>query len=141
MLLFAQRKIDHDHLHKRIRLFHTCLPQIEVPCQHYDAVISNSLLHHLADPQVLWQTINTLARPQAPIFVMDLMRPPDVTYARDMVHQYAGREPSILRTDFYNSLLAAYHPAEVGTQLKAAGLAHLTIEAVSDRHLIIYGRK
>jgi len=38
-------------------------------------VNSNSLLHHLVDPMVLWRTIRLLAAKRAAIFVMDLARP------------------------------------------------------------------
>ena len=45
----------------------------------------------------------------------------------------------MLKEDFYNSLLAAFTPAEVEDQLAAAGLS-LEIETISDRHLLVSGR-
>jgi len=57
------------------------------------------------------------------------------------VDTYSGDEPEILRTDFFNSLLAAFTPAEVEAQLAEAGLADLRVEATSDRHLMISGRR
>ncbi len=44
----------------------------------------------------------------------------------------------MLRTDFYNSLLAAFTPAEVQAQLDARGLP-FEIEIISDRHLCVSG--
>jgi hypothetical protein len=56
-----------------------------------------------------------------------------------MVDRYAHNEPEVLRTDFYNSLLAAYRPPEIREQLREAELGHLEIEVVSDRHLLVWG--
>jgi len=36
-------------------------------------------------------------------------------------------------------LLAAYRPDEVRQQLARAGLEDLTVEVVSDRHMIVWG--
>ena len=90
---------------------------------------------------VLWQSVNQFAKPGAAIFVMDLMRPDSREQAEDMRRQYAANEPQILQQDFYNSLLAAYTPEEVRAQLHEAGLEHLKVEEVSDRHLIVSGRR
>ena len=46
----------------------------------------------------------------------------------------------MLKRDFHQSLLAAYTPDEVRAQLATAGLDQLKVEAVSDRHLIVWGR-
>ena len=46
----------------------------------------------------------------------------------------------MLRSDFYNSFLAAYRLGEVEEQLAQAGLEGLRVEAVSDRHFIAWGR-
>jgi hypothetical protein len=45
-----------------------------------------------------------------------------------------------LRTDFDNSLLAAYRPTEVRGQLTRAGLGKFRVEIASDRHWIAWGR-
>ena len=141
MLMFARQMIDFEMLHERVRLFKRMLPTDTLPKEQYDAVICNSLLHHLDDPMVLWQTLNRFAKSGAAIFVMDLMRPESLAQAESMRLQYAANEPQVLQQDFYNSLLAAYTPDEVKAQLHEAGLDHLRVEAVSDRHLLVSGRK
>ena len=105
-----------------------------------DAVISNSLLHHLATPGTLWQVINRIARKGAAILVMDLARPESTGRARDIVEAYSADEPDILKRDFYHSLLAAYTVDEVRRQLDEHGLARLDVDMVSDRHLLVSGR-
>jgi SAM-dependent methyltransferase len=104
-----------------------------------DALISNSLLHHLADPMVLWETVAQTAKPGAPVFVMDLLRPHSIAEAERLTATHAADAPEILRKDFFNSLLAAYQPDEIARQLKAANLEHFRVEQVSDRHVVIWG--
>ena len=54
-------------------------------------------------------------------------------------NEHAANEPEVLRTDFENSLRAAFSLDEVQQQLDDAGLENLEVEQVSDRHMIIYG--
>lgn len=124
----------------RVQLRYALLPDIDLPNHHYDAVISNSLLHHLQEPQILWQSIIRFGKPGCPVLVMDLMRPSDRETATAMVSEYAGDEPEILKQDFFHSLLAAYTPDEVEAQLHASGLDQLKVEIVSDRHLLVSGQ-
>jgi ubiquinone/menaquinone biosynthesis C-methylase UbiE len=140
MLMFARQMIDFGMLHERVRLFKRLLPTDSLPKTQYDAVICNSLLHHLEDPMVLWQSVRQFAKPGAAVFVMDLMRPESLEQAESMRREYAANEPLVLQHDFYNSLLAAYTPDEVKGQLHKAGLEQLAVEAVSDRHLLVSGR-
>ena len=108
--------------------------------RHFDAAISNSLVHHLHNPLVLWLEIKNITSAHAPILVVDLMRPATSDAARALVDTYAGNERPILKADFYNSLLAAFTIDEVRSQLHSAGLARaLTVEAISDRHMSVYG--
>lgn len=109
------------------------------PSGEADAVISNSLLHHLATPETLWQAINFLGGKGAKILVMDLTRPDNTNVAAEIVAQYASDEADILQQDFYNSLLAAYTVDEIRTQLADNGLQHLTVSRPSDRHVLISG--
>jgi SAM-dependent methyltransferase len=103
-------------------------------------IISNSLLHHLHDPMVLWTSIARLAAPRARVFIVDLRRPPDRATARRLTRKYAAGEPEVLRRDFHNSLLAAFTPDEIRAQLHAAGLRQFRVRSVSDRHVAIWGR-
>ena len=140
MLQFGRQAIRREQLEHRIELIKRRLPTIDLPRMGYEGVISNSLLHHLKDPRVLWNSIGQFAGPAAPVFVMDLMRPESAAQARELTQLYAAGEPDILRHDFYQSLVAAYREGEVRIQLEQAGLAHFSVEVVSDRHLIAWGK-
>jgi hypothetical protein len=101
-------------------------------------IFSNSLLHHLADPAVLWSTIYDWANSGCRVCVMDLLRPESRAAAERLVNQYAGDEPTVLQNDFLHSLLAAYEEAEIVEQLHSASLP-LSVEVISDRHVIVWG--
>jgi len=139
MLAFGHESIAQHGLRNQINLIHGYIPGTSLAQHHYDAVISNSLLHHLHNPMVLWEAIKKYAKPGAPVFVMDLLRPDDEEKAEDLVDENAGNEPEILKRDFYNSLLAAYTIDEVKGQLYQAGLEHLSIKVVSNRHFVVSG--
>jgi SAM-dependent methyltransferase len=124
----------------RVRFVQGLLPGTGLPPASYDLLISNSLLHHLHDPAVLWQELRRLGRPGAGVLVMDLRRPADEAAAAAIVATYAGDEPEVLRRDFHASLCAAFTPQEVRAQLAAAGLAGLEVRTVSDRHLVVHGQ-
>lgn len=138
MLAHARQRLTREGLSARVRLIERRLPA--VLSGRYDAVISNSLLHHLADPGVLWQTVREVARPGAAVFVMDLMRPATREAAERLTARHAANASPVLRRDFFNSLCAAYEPEEVADQLVSAGLGAFRVEVVSDRHLIAWGR-
>ena len=141
MLLLAEKALGREpSLQGRVHFLKGMLPDVELPCQQYDIVISNSLLHHLPDPAVLWQTVKAFAAPEALIFIMDLKRPASLAEAVRLRDTYAKGEPEVLQRDFYNSLLAAFEVNEIQAQLREEGLAGLNVQAVSDRHVLICGR-
>jgi SAM-dependent methyltransferase len=140
MLHFASERLHEDpRLGGRVQFVHGMLPGATLPLPRYDAVISNSLLHHLHDPSVFWQALLEAGAPGAAVLVMDLFRPESTAHARAIVDQYAASEPEVLRHDFYASLCAAFEPNEVAEQLRACGLNMLSIATVSDRHLLVTG--
>jgi len=138
MLLFAREAVGQAGLDDRIELQQLHLPDASLPDRAFDAVISNSLLHHLHDPQTLWRAVTQYAAPGAAVFIMDLRRPESHERAVALVDEYAATEPDILRRDFFNSLLAAFRPEEITQQLAQAGLP-LRAEATGDRHVIVHG--
>ena len=141
MLRQGQKLLQACGLTDRVELFHKHLPEDRPPLAAYATVISNSLLHHLADPLDLWRAIDRHTLPGARVFVMDLMRPDSRAEVTRLTEEYAADAPAVLRHDFECSLLAAYRPQEVQRQLEQTGWTSLLTEVVSDRHLIVYGRK
>jgi ubiquinone/menaquinone biosynthesis C-methylase UbiE len=100
----------------------------------FDVVVSNSIIHHLNEPEGVWAEVKRIARPGAIVFFRDLSRPDSPDAARSIVERYSGQESNLLKKLFYDSLLASYTPDEVRTQLASAGLAGLTVTMATDRH-------
>jgi len=140
MLAFARRAAEEAGIEARVHFVEAVLPELAPPRAPYDLVLSNSLLHHLHRPSVLWEAARRFGRPGGDVFVMDLMRPDSAEAARGLMDRYARGEPEGLRRDFLHSLHAAFRPDEVRAQLAAAGLGALAVEVVSDRHLVVRGR-
>lgn len=139
MLQWGREALARDGLSDRVTLYCRYLPDDGLPEEHYGAVISNSLLHHLRNPSDLWNAIRRCSTPGAPVLVMDLVRPETPAEAAELVKLHAGREAAILQRDFFNSLCAAYRVEEVEQQIRQAGLVPLRVRSVSDRHWIAYG--
>jgi trans-aconitate methyltransferase len=118
--------------------------QALLPCPQlqggYTAVVSNSLMHHLHDPQVLWSTVRQLAAPGAAICIRDLRRPADHAALERLVATHAAGAPPVLQHDYRQSLRAAFTVEEVEAQLAQAGLSQLDVGVVDDRYLEIIGR-
>lgn len=140
MLAYGRARVRREGLDERVRLTQAYLPNDPAPRSSYDVIISNSLLHHLADASTLWKSVKRFGAAGAPVLVMDLMRPIDHATAQALVDEHTAGEPEVLRRDFHASLLAAYTTAEVQQQLSDQGLSHLVVEAESDRHLVVHGR-
>jgi SAM-dependent methyltransferase len=140
MLRHARARIECDSdLANRIALIEGFIPGAPIPEKSYGVIISSSLLHHLHNPQVLWQTVRQYSRPGTLLFVVDLFRPQTREQAEAIVEQYAGSEPGVLKKDFFNSLLAAFTPDEVRQQLTEAGLSTFEVITITDRHLLVTG--
>lgn len=126
---------------ERVTFIEGLIPGAAIPAVPYAAIVSNSLLHHLHDPQVLWQTVVRHAGAGTRIFIADLLRPESEGHARRLVEMYADGEPEVLRRDFYHSLCAAFEPQEIAAQIAVAGLGELSVQVISDRHLVVYGTR
>jgi ubiquinone/menaquinone biosynthesis C-methylase UbiE len=137
MIDYALNSIGAE-LNARLNFIVGTLPDAQLPKSSYDIIFSNSLLHHLPDPQILWQTIKKHAKANIRIAIMDLLRPDTTDMAEIVVKTYAANEPDILKRDFYFSLLAAFTLDEIAQQIAEAGLS-LTMEQISDRHVFISG--
>jgi ubiquinone/menaquinone biosynthesis C-methylase UbiE len=138
MIALARQAVAAAGFEGRISAIEGYIPGLALPEQSFEAVLSKDLLHHLPDPSVLWQEAARLGRPGAPICVMDLIRPASQQDAHEIVEAVAGKEPPLLKADFYNSLCAAFTLDEAAAQVRQAGL-DLTVRQVSARHMVIEG--
>jgi ubiquinone/menaquinone biosynthesis C-methylase UbiE len=139
LTLARERAQSEGALKERVSFIEGIIPEAPIPTLPYQAIISNSLLHHLHRPEVLWETVQRCAEAGTRLFIYDLRRPATPAKARELVDLYSAGEPEILQSDFYHSLLAAFMVGEVEAQLVRAGLANLTVRPIGDRHLVVHG--
>ena len=137
-MLDNAKSILPPELNHRVHYYLGQIPEAEIPRSKYAIIFCNSLLHHLPDPQILWETIKQHGEKGGYVFVMDLLRPSSVSDAQSLVEQYADNEPDILQKDFYHSLLAAFSLDEIKEQLRIVDLS-FSAEQISDRHVFISG--
>jgi ubiquinone/menaquinone biosynthesis C-methylase UbiE len=139
MLEFGKRRVREERLESRITLENHYLPDRSLEKQQFDAAICNSLLHHMADPVVLWRTAANCVKPGAPVLLIDLLRPADHDSAVRLVNNHAKNAPPILQRDFIASLHAAYSLDEIRGQLDKAGLPQFRVDQVDEFHLVGWG--
>jgi trans-aconitate methyltransferase len=140
MLRQAEAAVRAAGAEGRVTLARCRLPGLSELAPPYDAIFSNSLLHHLPDGAILWQAIKALGTPGSRVMVMDLRRLESREAARALVEQYSGGEPEVLKEDFENSLCAAFTPEEIAAQLLIHGLEQLEVSCPSDRHVTVMGK-
>lgn len=136
-----ERQRAHKSESANLTFVEATLPSNDLGRKRYSAIVSNSLLHHLHNPEVLWETIVSVAQPGARVYIRDLRRPENESIARYIVDRYAAGARAVLREDFFNSLLASFSLSEVEQQLSDSGLAgDLRVAEAQDRYLEIWGR-
>ena len=139
MIALARDFVRAAGLDRRIRVRQERIPTVALQQHAFDAVLSKDMLHHLADPLVLWREAARLGRRGGVVHVMDLVRPETPDEAHAIVEAVSGGEPAPLKCDFFNSLCAAFTFDEVRAQLTATGLP-LTVTPAGDRHMLVSGR-
>ena len=140
----AEREQGSPGLADRLRFAQVHLGPERLPYGGFTAVVSNSLLHHLHDPQALWSHLRPLAAPGAAIYIKDLRRPATPEAALALQQKHLAAAAPVLQRDYLASLHAAFEPAEVEAQLRSAGLPvgeqGLQVAALDDRYLEVWGR-
>jgi ubiquinone/menaquinone biosynthesis C-methylase UbiE len=139
MLAIAHAALRSAGFQSRVSFLEGRIPEVALPAASFDLVLCKDMLHHLPDPQALWSEVRRLGRPGAAVCVMDLCRPATAAAAHAIVERVSGDEHPLLKTDFYNSLCAAFTVQEVRAQLAAARLS-LVVSQLTERHMGIKGR-
>ncbi|WP_392346033.1 class I SAM-dependent methyltransferase [Parasynechococcus sp.] len=104
-----------------------------------DLIVSNSLLHHLHQPDLLWTVTRGLAAPGCRALHRDLRRPSSDAEIQQLLLKHLPSAPEVLQHDFAASLAAAFEPQEVTAELHRLGLNQLTVSAEDDRYLVVSG--
>ena len=119
-----------------------CQPLHDVAAHFQDSadlVVSNSLLHHLEDPDLLWTVTQSIAKPGCRVLHRDLRRPTSLAEVHHLQQQHLPKAPPVLIQDFTASLVAAYTTDEVSEQLHRASMNRVKAWSEDDRYLVVSG--
>lgn len=139
MLKIARQNVYGSGLQFSIALKRADCKSLPFDEASFDAAMSNSILHHLAEPiQAVAEMLRVL-RPGGLLFVRDLMRPDSAQHVGELVETYAGHETARQKALFRDSLHAALTLDEVRQMLGDLGLPPELVRQSSDRHWTIAG--
>lgn len=140
MLQRALRNVIREGLTAQIKLEQADAKALPFAAGSFSAVISNSILHHIPEPQRAFREMLRVLQPSGCLFVRDLLRPPDLAELDRLAALYADSANAHQRQMFRNSLHAALTLDEVRQLLSDAGLPREWAAQTSDRHWTIASR-
>ncbi|MEZ6061263.1 MAG: class I SAM-dependent methyltransferase [Planctomycetaceae bacterium] len=139
MLKLAQRNIESANSSGQVLPLFFDAKQMPVRDHSCDVVISNSIVHHIPEPALVFREIARVAKGGAAIFIRDLMRPETSSAVDHLVATHAGSENAFQQRMFRESLHAALTVDEVRELLAGAGFNSAWVCATTDRHWTISG--
>ncbi len=141
MLQLAQRNVIREGLTSQIKLEHVDAKTLPFADGTFDAVVSNSIIHHIPEPRLSFREMVRVLRPGGSLFVRDLLRPGDRETLERLVATYAGAANAHQQQMFRESLHAALTLAEAAELLRDAGCPVEWARQTSDRHWTIAGKR
>jgi ubiquinone/menaquinone biosynthesis C-methylase UbiE len=134
MLALGRVNLRQAGLEGRICLERCDAKALPYPSGHFTAVISNSIVHHIPEPERVFAEMVRVTAPGGLLFVRDLLRPADEAEVRRLVELYAADANEHQRKMFGDSLRAALTLAEVQAIVAAHGFDPSTVRQTTDRH-------
>jgi ubiquinone/menaquinone biosynthesis C-methylase UbiE len=134
MLAVARANVKVAGFTERIELVLADAKRLPFPAASFPVVISNSIVHHVAEPaEVLAEAIRVTA-PGGLQFHRDLCRPDDEAELTRLVQKYAGTATAYQKRLFSDSLRAALTLDEAQSLVAGFGVSAETVRMTSDRH-------
>ena len=134
MLDLARRNASEAELTDRIRFARGDAKQLPFPDGRFEAVLSNTIVHHIPDPTFALAEMARLVAPSGTLMIRDLARPADDEAVRALVALHTANEPVAARHMFRDSLVASLTIDEVKATVRALGLPEDGVAMTSDRH-------
>ena len=101
----------------------------------FDSVYSNSILHHIPNPDQFLSEAWRVLKPNGALLIRDLFRPETEQEARKLVEEYAGAEEQRAQDLFFASLCAALRPEELVEIVEKIGITDYEVVIDTDRHM------
>ncbi len=134
MLALAAENVKRAGLEHRIHLQKIDAKRMPYPDRSFSAIMSNSIIHHIPEPESVFAEITRLLAPQGVLLVRDLLRPDSTAEIDRLVELYAAGATSHQRQLFWNSLHAALTLDEVREMVVRLGHSAEEVQQTSDRH-------
>lgn len=100
----------------------------------FDVAMSNSIVHHLAEPLGSLEHMSRVTSEGGILFVRDLMRPDDLETLESLVETYMADDSEYCRKLYGESLHAALNLDEIREIVSSLGFDPQSVQATSDRH-------
>jgi ubiquinone/menaquinone biosynthesis C-methylase UbiE len=134
MLAVGRGNVERAGLAGRITLERVDAKRMSYSGGSFGAVMSNSIVHHVAEPGLVLAEMRRVVKPGGVLFVRDLLRPPDAETVGRLVDQYAEGANEHQRQMFGHSLRAALTLDEVRAMVRELGFDPATVQQTTDRH-------
>ncbi len=134
MLQVGLENVERSRLQRQIELELVDAKQMPYPNEHFDMVVSNSIVHHLPSPLPFLQELKRVLKPNGAILLRDLIRP-NSQEALDAIVESIGTDYNERQNRlFRDSLHAAFTLDEVNELVQQAGLEGVKVYQSSARH-------
>jgi len=134
MLKVGKKNVQEAGVSQNVKLKKVDAKTLPYPENHFDMVVSNSIVHHLPDPIPFLKEVNRVTKPSGGICIRDLFRPPDMKTLEDLTQKYAGDATEYQKKLYRDSLHASFTLDEVRELIEKAGLEGVVVVQSSDRH-------
>ena len=134
MLIIARRNVTAAGFSAAIQLIRSDCKHVAETGGSFDAVMSNSIVHHIAEPASVIESCWQMVRPGGLLFFRDLARPDNESALNRLVETYAATANDHGRQMFRDSLHAALTAAEAQTLASSVGIPPEAVRMTSDRH-------
>lgn len=141
MLDIAETRVLEADLGERIELACMDVKSIDFPNDSFDAVFSNTILHHIPEPAQMLAEAARVLRPGGLLLIRDLYRPASLEQLNALVKQHATEAAPEQRKLFADSLHAALTPDELRAIANEQDLSDAEVVIDTDRHMSLQRRR
>lgn len=135
MLDLAENKVDQAGMTSSIGLKCMDVKSLDLPDDSFDAVFSNTILHHIPEPAAMLAEAARVLRPGGLLLIRDLYRPETMCQLEALVTLHAADCDDEQRRLFAESLHAALTPDELRAMANEAALVDAEVVIDTDRHM------
>ncbi len=134
MLDLARLNIEIASMSSRIMLDRADAKALPFDDGRFDLVMSNSIIHHIPEPQQAFAEAVRVCKTGGRLFFRDLVRPSSEEELAHLSETYTSDEGVNARKMFEDSLRAALTLDEVQLMVAELGFARESVSLTSDRH-------